>query len=379
VSGGRGAVRRPGRAIAFYISGHGFGHASRSIEIINELLAADPGLRVVVRTSAARWLFEATVKGPFEYHACQCDTGVVQSDSLHQDEARTIEEAWRFTSRLEELADAEAGVLRALGARMVVADIPPLAFLAARKAGLPAVAIGNFTWDWIYGEYVDSLRSAPLLLPEIRRAYDCATLTLRLPMWGGFEEWASPIVELPFVARHSTRPPEEVRRMLGIPRAHGVVLASFGGLGISGLRLEPLERLAGFTVVTTAHALEAAGPVPPAVRLLQDREVYARGLRYEDLVRAADVVVTKPGYGIIAECIANDTALLYTERGRFAEYDVLVAAMPRYSRSRFIGHNDLYAGRWLEHLEAVLGQPDPPERPRTDGARVAAARLLAVA
>ena len=32
-------------------------------------------------------------------------------------------------------------------------------------------------------------------------------------------------------------------------------------------------------------------------------------------MRAADVVVTKPGYGIISECIANDTAILYTSRG----------------------------------------------------------------
>ena len=52
----------------------------------------------------------------------------------------------------------------------------------------------------------------------------------------------------------------------------------------------------------------------------------------EDLVRAADVVVTKPGYGIISEAIANDAALLYTSRGRFVEYDVLVKEMPRYLR-----------------------------------------------
>ena len=51
---------------------------------------------------------------------------------------------------------------------------------------------------------------------------------------------------------------------------------------------------------------------------------------------AADVVVTKPGYGIISEAIANDTALLYTSRGRFVEYDVLVHEMPRYLRAQFI-------------------------------------------
>ena len=49
------------------------------------------------------------------------------------------------------------------------------------------------------------------------------------------------------------------------------------------------------------------------------------GIRYEDLVGAAEAVVTKPGYGIISEAIANDTAILYTARGHFPEYDVLVS------------------------------------------------------
>jgi L-arabinokinase len=154
-----------------------------------------------------------------------------------------------------------------------------------------------------------------------------------------------------------------------------MVLASFGGLGVSGLPLDPLQRLDGWSVVTTAHALEAVGPVPPGVRVLEDTAVYERGLRYEDLVRAADVVVTKPGYGIIAESIANDAAILYTDRGRFAEYDVLVEAMPKYVRCRYMTREELFRGQWQAHLDAVLAQPLPPERPRTDGASVAPAYL----
>ena len=53
------------------------------------------------------------------------------------------------------------------------------------------------------------------------------------------------------------------------------------------------------------------------------------------------MVATKPGYGIIAECVANDTAILYTSRGRFVEYDVMVQEMPRYLRCAFISNEDL--------------------------------------
>ena len=366
----------PGRVIVYYISGHAFGHASRAIEIVNAVLAAGPDADIVVRTSAARWLFDVSVRGPVEFHEVVCDTGVVQSDSLHLDERRTIEDAAAFMDGLDARAESEAAFLRGRGATLVAGDIPPLAFLAAHKAGLPSVAIANFTWDWIYAAYTEAISSRPRLVRDIRSDYRHASLALRLPMSGGFEDWRSPIVDVPFVARHSAQSPADVRERIGVPPGHRMVLASFGGLGIAGLPLEPLGRLDGWTVVTTAHALDGLGPVPPGVRVLQDTAVYAQGFRYEDLVRAADVVVTKPGYGIIAECLANDAAILYTDRGRFAEYDVLVDAMPRYVRCRFLPREDLYAGRWQHHLEALLAQPPPPERPRTDGAQVAARHLL---
>ncbi len=377
MTGGPLRPPRTRRVIVFYISGHAFGHASRCIEVINAVFAADAAVEIVVRTSAARWLFDVTVKGAIEFHEQVCDTGVVQRDSLHLDERRTIEEASRFMAGMEPMAEAEADFLRRRGATLVVGDIPPLGFRAAHLAGLPAIALGNFTWDWIYDGYRDALAGWPGLVPGIRRAYRHATLALRLPMWGGFDEWHSPIVDLPFVARHSARAAGDVRDRLGVPRGNRMALASFGGLGITGLPLEPLARLDGWTVVTTAHALDTVGPVPSGVRVLEDAAVYATGLRYEDLVRAADVVVTKPGYGIIAECIANDSAILYTDRGRFAEYDVLVEAMPKYLRARYLPRQDLFLGRWHDHLDAVLAAPAPPERPRTDGALVAASYLLA--
>jgi L-arabinokinase len=371
---------RPSRSphvVVFYVSGHAFGHASRCIEIINATIAADPAVEIVVRTSAARWLFDATVRGRIEFHERVCDTGVSQRDSLNLDERRTIEEAVRFMTAIDGAAAEEAAFLRQRGATVVVGDIPPLAFVAAHLAGLPAVAIGNFTWDWIYAAYRDAVARWPGLVPGIRRAYGYASVALRLPMWGGFEHWHSPIIDLPFVARHSARAAAEVRRVLGVPEENRMALASFGGLGVSGLPLEPLGRLDGWTVVTTTHALDAVGAAPPGVLVLEDAAVYGSGLRYEDLVRAADAVVTKPGYGIIAECLANDAAILYTDRGHFAEYDVLVAAMPKYVRCRFMPREDLLQGRWKDHLDAVLTQPPPSERPRTDGAFVAASYLLA--
>lgn len=364
---------------AFYISGHGFGHASRSIEIINAIGALAPSARLFIRTAATRWLFDVTLKAKAAIEGVACDIGVIQTDSLHLDPDATIREAARFQQGLDALADQEASFLRTVGACAVIGDIPPLAFVAARKAGVPSVAISNFAWDWIYEGYPDALAAQPDLVPSIRSAYRQATLLLRLPMRGGLDGWPCPTADLPFVARHATQEPGEVRRRLGIPGDGRLVLSSFGGLGISGMDLAPLAGLQGYTVVTTGHALGTRGTVPPGVTVLDDLDVYRSGMRYEDLVRAADVVVTKPGYGIIAECIANGTAILYTSRGHFVEYDVLVAEMPRYLRCHFIGHADLHHGRWQAHLDHLADLPPPPERPPTNGAVLAARALLRLA
>ena len=93
-----------------------------------------------------------------------------------------------------------------------------------------------------------------------------------------------------------------------------------------------------YTIATTDSPAAGATRDQAGAGLLyiSEQQLYDNGLRYEDLVRAADVVVTKPGYGIISEAIANDAALLYTSRGHFVEYDVLVREMPRYLRAEFI-------------------------------------------
>jgi hypothetical protein len=125
---------------------------------------------------------------------------------------------------------------------------------------------------------------------------------------------------------------------------------------------------------TTVQARGREGAIIP----LDEPAMYARGYRYEDVVKAVDVVVSKPGYGIIAECAANGTALVYTSRGHFPEYGVLVAGMPRYLRTAFIDQPALLAGRWSAALDAVLAQPDPPEQADVTGAEVAAERLLSM-
>ena len=369
----------PSYRIVFYVSGHGFGHTSREIAVIHAVLDARPDAEIVVKTSAPLRLFERTLRGRCELVELQCDAGMLQIDSLNLDAEESIRLAVEFQTRLPALAAVEAAHLRRTGVRVVVGDIPPLAFAAAKAAGIPSIAIGNFTWDWIYESY----RSEPAiaLARDIRRINQSAAIVLRLPMAAGFEGLESVTRDIPFVARHSRRTHDDVRQALGLPpRARGkpLLLMSFGGYGLARLNAPALARLmTDYTIATTdVPAKDNAIKPAPGLLYISEQRVYDSGLRYEDLVRGADVVVTKPGYGIISEAIANGAALLYTSRGHFAEYDVLVNEMPRYLRAQFIEQEDLLSGNWKEALEKLLSQPEPSERPALNGAQVAAAEIL---
>lgn len=355
-------------AAAFYISGHGFGHTSREIEVINALGARRPDLTIVVRTSAPRWLFERTARVPITLIAGECDTGVVQIDSIRLDESATIQRADAFHETLDSRARDEAVLLAAHDARLVISDAPPLGCAAAAAAGVPSVVLTNFTWDWIYEGYSGHLAGAPALLPSIRAAYRHAEAAWRLPMHGGFATFDT-IVDVPFIARHARHPREEVRAALDLPYDRPLVLSSFGGYGLSGFDVTTLDCLTSYAVVIThLDETDEVTDAPAGVHQISESRLYGSGLHYEDLVAASDVVATKPGYGIIAECIANETGVLYTSRGRFVEYDALVEAMPQYVRCGFIDHEDLFAGRWRSTLDRIMDSPPPPKHPETNGA-----------
>ena len=351
------------------------------IEVMQALLARQSGVSIVVKTSAPRRLFERALGERFEFFELQSDTGMVQIDSLTPDTAESIRQAKAFHAQLDQKAASEAAFLRQRGTRLVVGDIPPLAFAAADAAGVQSMAIGNFTWDWIYEGYPEE---SPFDLTEaIREAYRKATLALRLPTSGGFTGLESITRDIPFVARRSTREPADVRRGLGLPNDTPLVLMSFGGYGLDGVNVGALAALRGYAIATTDLPSREKGSRPlfrpvPGLHDLSETQMCANGFRYEDLVRAADVVVTKPGYGIVTEAMANDTALLYTSRGRFVEYDVLVKAMPRYVRAQFIEQGDLLSGNWVPALEQLLASPAPPEKPDLNGAAVAADAILSL-
>ncbi len=363
-------------AVAFCISGHGFGHASRQVEVINAFGALRPDQPVHVITRASRWLLDRTIRVPATIVEQAVDSGAIQRDSLIVDIPATLDAATRFEAGADAAAVELAATLRDRDVRVVVCDAPAMPCTAAHLAGIPAVLLANFTWDWIYEDFASDHPGYDALPTRLAARYAHASAAWRLPMAGGFESVAT-VLDFPWIARRSQQDPADVRRRLGAGDSRPLALISFGGYGVADMTLAHHDG-APYRLVLSAGAQHAPLDAP-ADALHVDREsLTAQGLRYEDLVAACDVVVSKPGYGIVSECVANDTALLYTDRGRFREYPVMVAQMPAVMRCAHISNATLATERWDEPIAALLAQPRPASRPLVNGADVAAGMLSAM-
>jgi len=353
------------------VSGHGFGHATRTGEVLRQLRELAPKLPISVCTSAPAALFSDAVAPPLSFREIEADVGLVQKDALTIDEAASAEAAARFRSGWPALVEREARWLRDAGVSLVLGDIPPLAFAAAAEAGLPSIALGNFSWDWIYRHLG---RRHPLLLEAAEhaaRAYSTAGLLLRLPFAGDLSVFPR-IEDIPLVARRPAVPKAEARRRLSLD-GRPAVLLSFGGIGMPDLDPASLGRLESYQFLLTGRV--GNGDAPNLRRVGADDLAAAR-MQYPELVGAVDVVVSKPGYGIVTDCIGAGARFVYTDRGDFPEYEIFVAEMPRFLPVRFVSNDDLRASRLEEALRDVRAIAFPPPPP-ADGAGVAALRLLA--
>ena len=95
-------------------------------------------------------------------------------------------------------------------------------------------------------------------------------------------------------------------------------------------------------------------------------------LSFPDVVAASDAVVTKPGYGILSECLANRTPIVYTSRDDFVEYPILASAIKKSMPHQFIPRPKLFSGNWGATLERLWRQPRRWKKIAVNGAAVAA-------
>ncbi len=114
----------------------------------------DPEKEFEIFTEVPEWFFRHSLSGAFTYHPLLTDIGLVQETSLKADLSETMTRLDAFLPFPEQKISELAQIVLERQCRLLLCDISPMGILVAKHAGIPSVLIENFTWDWIYEEYV---------------------------------------------------------------------------------------------------------------------------------------------------------------------------------------------------------------------------------
>ncbi|KAI4337448.1 hypothetical protein L6164_015863 [Bauhinia variegata] len=330
---------------AYYVTGHGFGHATRVIEVVRHLIHAGHDVHVV--TGAPHFVFTSEIQSPRLFiRKVLLDCGAVQADALTVDRLASLEKysETAVKPRATILAK-EIEWLNSIKADLVVSDVVPVACRAAADAGIRSVCVTNFSWDFIYAEYVMAAglhhRS---IVWQIAEDYSHCEFLIRLPGYCPMPAFRD-VIDVPLVVRRLHKSPKEVRNELGIEGNTKVVILNFGGQP-SGWKLKEEFLPSGWLCLVCGAS--DSQDLPKNFRKL------AKDAYTPDIIAASDCMLGKIGYGTVSEALAYKCPFVFVRRDYFNEEPFLRNMLEYYQCGVEMIRRDLLTGHWRPYLERAI-------------------------
>lgn len=345
--------------IAYFVTGHGYGHAIRSATIANNFSQSTD---VTFVTSIERTFFEREMTRPFKYLKREFDCGCLQSSGVSVDIQETLETYATIAGRNNDELLQMVAWCKKHGITKVASDCTPFAFDIANACGLPSAAVTNFTWYDIYQEYVETYPRFRTMVETIRLQYEKAdtllALTPALPM-----RYFRNRQEIPLVGRTGVCLSKKLFDAYQL--AHGdkrTGIIYVGNFGMPGAAWQMLEEYIDW---------EFFGIQELPCNVKNYHQIDFSRVPYADMIASVDCVFAKLGYGVVSECMLNRTPLIYLPRTNFAEYPILEDAVEKWGGGVQITESLFAEIKWSSALEKLKRRELLPHLP-PGGAKICA-------
>lgn len=294
------------KVIAFYISDHGFGHASRNIPIIRYILEEYKNTKVIIRSGKKQGEFIRGLIGSYNgrvsYFFDSMDIGLIlKENSLDIDIDKLSIKVEDYINSFEEKVRKENEFLHYYNVNLIISDIVPWIFKSANEVNIPSILISNFTWVGIYKEHLSEE-----ICEEYKECYRLADKALFYELY--MEEMNDYIRNYEKVSLCSRNfdleKADKIKRSFKRPIAY----ISVGGsvnlknkIDVSNLEYDFIVtdgiRLSGNNV----HYLNKETP------------------NTQDYLMASDFIITKAGFGTISEALLGKKKIAVLSRDNVAE------------------------------------------------------------
>ncbi|MBD2184356.1 glycosyl transferase [Aerosakkonema funiforme] len=335
--------KRPTLYIA--ITNHGFGHAVRAASVAAEIQRLNPEVLLIMVTTAPRWLLESYIPGDFIHRPRGFDVGVIQSDSLNMDKAATLEKLREIIKKQQSIVATEASFIRQNRVSLMLADIPPLAAVIAKAAGIPCWMMSNFGWDFIYGDWGGEFIE---IADWIGECFSKCDRLFRLPLHEPMS--AFPVIDDVGLTGGSPRYNlDELRTRFNITTSpEKTILFTFGGLGLQQIPYENVLKFPDWQFISFDRDL----PDFPNLLPIDGGEC-----RPVDVMPLCGRVISKPGYSTFSEALRLDVPIVTLTREGFAESPLLIEGIQNYGYHQIISPTEFFEGGW-----GFLHEPLKPPR-----------------
>ncbi|MDQ6987629.1 MAG: hypothetical protein Q9M25_07500, partial [Mariprofundaceae bacterium] len=147
-------------------------------------------------------------------------------------------------------------------------------------------------------------------------------------------------------------------------------LIMFGGAGDPPFDVQALGNIPDWRFLSLSP-LPSSAPANVQQAILNSTTI--------SLINDCDLVITKPGYGTLAECWLSATPLTYLPRQSFAEYPYLDAWLQTHAPSARMRIEDFVNGNWFPSMQEAIDcprrYPDIPASGALQGAEIIARHL----
>jgi len=323
--------------VAFYISNHGFGHAARNIPIIESLLEQDNNLCIEIKTGSnlidfmRQSLFHYDLR--IVYHPMNTDLGLIlKLGTMEIDKEVLLREIMKFISMWDVLIEQENEWLTKHEIDLVVSDIVPWIFKSARLAAVKSIFISNFTWVEIYKELF-----AEKVYEEYLHCYQEADLALLYPFAGSINGYFKVTKEVGMSCRSFND--DNVKRIKG--KYNMPIVYVSVGRSVELQRIIDVEELPYQFIYTEGIKLIGS-----------NAELLSVGTENtQDYIKAADFIITKAGWGTVAEAICAQKPMLVLRRDEVVEDRVTLRNLIDLQIALPITPEELNTSRVAEMLE----------------------------
>lgn len=329
---------------AYYVTGHGFGHATRVVEVVRNLISAGHDVHVV--TGAPDFVFTSEIQSPRLFiRKVLLDCGAVQADALTVDRLASLEKySETAVAPRKSILKDEVEWLNSIKADLVVSDVVPVACRAAADAGIRSVCVTNFSWDFIYAEYVMAAgHHHRSIVWQIAEDYSHCEFLIRLPGYCPMPAFRD-VIDVPLVVRRLHKSRKEVRKELGIEDDVKLLILNFGGQP-AGWKLKEEYLPSGWKCLVCG-ASDSQLP-PNFIKLPKDAYT-------PDFMAASDCMLGKIGYGTVSEALAYKLPFVFVRRDYFNEEPFLRNMLEFYQGGVEMIRRDLLTGHWKPYLERAI-------------------------